>query len=202
MRSTGRRAPDVFAYVRTLLRDRAPPRTSRRSPSSAPTGGGRASTPAAARSGPGCSASPATRRSTSCAAGAGRPRWSPTRPTCGARASRRRPSRRCAARPSAPRWRRLDARDRELVALKFHAGLANAEIAGCSASRESNAGTRLHRAVTEAEGGLSCAVVRPLSPEVERELAALDAALAGERVMRRRATSPCWSPTSAPPRRA
>jgi RNA polymerase sigma-70 factor (ECF subfamily) len=41
----------------------------------------------------------------------------------------------------------LDPRDRELIALKFHAGLDNAELAqvlGCSVT---NAGTRLHRAV-------------------------------------------------------
>jgi RNA polymerase sigma-70 factor, ECF subfamily len=41
----------------------------------------------------------------------------------------------------------LAPRDRELIGLKFHAGLDNAELAavlGCSAT---NAGTRLHRAV-------------------------------------------------------
>jgi RNA polymerase sigma-70 factor, ECF subfamily len=42
----------------------------------------------------------------------------------------------------------LDARDRELVALKFHAGLSNAEIAVVLQTSESNAGTRLHRALT------------------------------------------------------
>jgi RNA polymerase sigma factor (sigma-70 family) len=41
----------------------------------------------------------------------------------------------------------LDARDRELVALKFFAGLDNAEIAGVLGISPSNAGTRLHRAV-------------------------------------------------------
>jgi RNA polymerase sigma-70 factor, ECF subfamily len=41
----------------------------------------------------------------------------------------------------------LDPRDRELVALKFHAGLSNAEIALVLATSESNVGTRLHRAV-------------------------------------------------------
>lgn len=44
---------------------------------------------------------------------------------------------------------RLDARDRELVALKFHAGLSNAEIAGLLGVSESNAGTKVHRAVTK-----------------------------------------------------
>jgi RNA polymerase sigma-70 factor (ECF subfamily) len=43
----------------------------------------------------------------------------------------------------------LDPRDRELVALKFHAGLSNAEIAAVLGLSESNAGTRLHRAVTK-----------------------------------------------------
>ena len=41
----------------------------------------------------------------------------------------------------------LDARDRDLVALKFFAGLSNREIAGVLGVSESNAGTMLHRAV-------------------------------------------------------
>ena len=41
----------------------------------------------------------------------------------------------------------LSARDRELIALKFHAGLANADIARVLGVSESNAGTMLHRAV-------------------------------------------------------
>lgn len=41
----------------------------------------------------------------------------------------------------------LDARDRELIALKFHTGLSNPEIAAVLGIGESNAGTRLHRAV-------------------------------------------------------
>jgi len=43
----------------------------------------------------------------------------------------------------------LEPRDRELIALKFHAGLTNAEIAGVLGVSESNAGTRVHRAVTK-----------------------------------------------------
>ena len=39
----------------------------------------------------------------------------------------------------------LDPRDRELVALKFHAGLSNAEIGQLLGLSESNVGTRLHR---------------------------------------------------------
>lgn len=42
----------------------------------------------------------------------------------------------------------LDGPDRELIALKFHAGLGNAEIARVVGLSESNAGTKLHRAMT------------------------------------------------------
>jgi len=44
---------------------------------------------------------------------------------------------------------KLDARDREIVALKFHGGLSNAELAVVLGTSESNAGTRAHRAVTK-----------------------------------------------------
>jgi RNA polymerase sigma-70 factor (ECF subfamily) len=44
---------------------------------------------------------------------------------------------------------KLDARERELVALKFFAGLSNAEIADVLGISESNAGTKLHRVVTK-----------------------------------------------------
>lgn len=43
----------------------------------------------------------------------------------------------------------LDPRERELVALKFHAGLSNAEIAKVIGVSESNAGTLLHRTMTK-----------------------------------------------------
>ncbi len=43
----------------------------------------------------------------------------------------------------------LDPRERELIALKFHAGLSNAEIGALVGVSESNAGTRVHRAVTK-----------------------------------------------------
>ena len=43
----------------------------------------------------------------------------------------------------------LGARDRELIALKFHAGLDNTEIAGVLGVTVTNAGTRLHRALTK-----------------------------------------------------
>jgi RNA polymerase sigma factor (sigma-70 family) len=41
----------------------------------------------------------------------------------------------------------LGGRDRELVALKFFAGLSNAEIASVIGTSETNAGTRLHRVI-------------------------------------------------------
>jgi RNA polymerase sigma-70 factor, ECF subfamily len=43
----------------------------------------------------------------------------------------------------------LDARERELVALKFMAGLSNAEIARVIGLSESNVGTKLHRTVNK-----------------------------------------------------
>ncbi len=48
----------------------------------------------------------------------------------------------------------LDGAERELVALKFFAGLTNAEIAAVVGVSESNAGTRLHRVGRQAEGGM------------------------------------------------
>ena len=42
---------------------------------------------------------------------------------------------------------KLPARERELVALKFHAGLSNAELARVLGVSESNAGTLLHRTI-------------------------------------------------------
>jgi RNA polymerase sigma-70 factor (ECF subfamily) len=41
----------------------------------------------------------------------------------------------------------LSGRERELVALKYFAGLSNAEIAKVTGTSESNAGTKLHRAI-------------------------------------------------------
>lgn len=41
----------------------------------------------------------------------------------------------------------LSGRDRELISLKFHAGLTNAEIARVLGVSESNAGTMLHRTI-------------------------------------------------------
>jgi RNA polymerase sigma-70 factor (ECF subfamily) len=44
---------------------------------------------------------------------------------------------------------RLPSRERELISLKFFAGLSNREIAGTLRISESNAGTRLHRAIAK-----------------------------------------------------
>ena len=44
---------------------------------------------------------------------------------------------------------KLSARDREIVALKFHAGLSNTELARVLGVSESAAGTRLHRVMEE-----------------------------------------------------
>jgi RNA polymerase sigma factor (sigma-70 family) len=43
----------------------------------------------------------------------------------------------------------LPAREREVIALKFHAGLDNAELAAVLGTSVSNAGTQLHRAMTK-----------------------------------------------------
>ena len=43
----------------------------------------------------------------------------------------------------------LEPRDRELIALKFHGGLTNGELARLLRTSESNVGTRLHRAVAK-----------------------------------------------------
>lgn len=44
---------------------------------------------------------------------------------------------------------RLEPRDRELIALKYHGGLTNADVAALLGTSESNVGTRLHRAMTK-----------------------------------------------------
>jgi RNA polymerase sigma-70 factor, ECF subfamily len=44
---------------------------------------------------------------------------------------------------------RLGARDREVIALKYHADLSNAELAGVLGVSATNAGTLLHRAMTK-----------------------------------------------------
>src|SRR4051794_38694813 len=43
----------------------------------------------------------------------------------------------------------LEPREREMIALKFHAGLDNAELAAVLGVSVSNAGTQLHRAMTK-----------------------------------------------------
>jgi RNA polymerase sigma-70 factor, ECF subfamily len=43
----------------------------------------------------------------------------------------------------------LDGKERDLIALKFSGGLSNSEIARVLGMSETNAGTRLHRALTK-----------------------------------------------------
>ena len=143
-------ARDMYAYVRTLLGDDAsrrgrhgagvrarlpPPGDVRRPPRQ----------PSAA----GSSGSRATRRSTSCVGASARRRCSASCPTTPRARPRRRPSspiRRTTVRVALAA---LAPRDRELVALKFHGGLSNAELAAVLGTSESNAGTRVHRAVSK-----------------------------------------------------
>ena len=49
----------------------------------------------------------------------------------------------------------LAPRERELVALKFFAGLTNAEIASVIGTSETNAGTRLHRVIEKLRRAMS-----------------------------------------------
>ncbi|MGZ6675365.1 MAG: RNA polymerase sigma factor, partial [Solirubrobacteraceae bacterium] len=57
----------------------------------------------------------------------------------------------------------LDPRERELIALKFHAGLSNAEIADVLGVSASNAGTPRAPRPRPTSGGLPCAVMSPPS---------------------------------------
>ena len=135
------------------------PRTSPPRRSSAPTSAAPASTPAAAHRARGCSASPATPRSTSCAGASAR-----RRPRSAARRTSPRPTRRPSwppsATPSARALGTLAARDRELIALKYHADLSNAEIAEVLGVSVSNAGTLLQPRHDQAPGGLRCLISR------------------------------------------
>jgi RNA polymerase sigma-70 factor (ECF subfamily) len=140
---------DVFAYVVTLLRDHAAAedvtalafeRAYRKQKTFKP---GRGSERA------GCSGSPATPRSTSCAAASAPPRSPASRPTSDAESpedAAETAVRRAAVRTALAT---LGPREREIVALKFHAGLDNAELAAVLGVERSAAGTQLHRAMTK-----------------------------------------------------
>lgn len=52
----------------------------------------------------------------------------------------------------------LPARDREVIGLKFHAGLSNAELAKVLGVSESNAGTILHRSVQKLRKAIGATV--------------------------------------------
>ena len=143
--------PRVYAYVASLLRDRAAAEdVTAQAFERAYRQAARATGPPAGRPRPGCSGSPATPRSTSCGAASATPRSTGD-------TEDRRPARRRRTTPSGTLRREvvraalavLDARERDLVALKFSGGLSNAEIARVLGTSESNAGTRLHRTVTK-----------------------------------------------------
>ena len=140
---------DVYAYVAGMLRDRSAAedvtaaafeRAYRKRARFDPRRGSRA---------PGCSGSPATPRSTSCAAAAARPSWPPSPPTSAILGRRVGRGERAAARGPRGAGPPRRPRERELIALKFFAGLSNAEIATVLGISETNAGTRLHRAMTK-----------------------------------------------------
>ena len=130
---------DVYAYAAGLLRDAS---AAEEVTATAFERAYRKRSPlrpaAAASRAPGSSGSPATRRSTSCAAAGARPSSPPTRSTSrgvAAGEAVEHSERRLAL---AAALGRADAAERELVALKFFAGLANSEIAArarASASR-------------------------------------------------------------------
>ena len=165
---------DVYAYVATLLRDRgaaedvtalAFERAYRKRAQLRRARG---------RSAPGSSASPATPRSTSCAGASAPPPWPPTRRTSrpAPDGSRDRALRRAAVRTALAA---LPPRDRELIALKFHAGLDNAELAAVLGVSPRNAGTLLHRAMTklrEAVEHLTCPPPPSSRPSTTRSPAA------------------------------
>jgi RNA polymerase sigma-70 factor (ECF subfamily) len=50
---------------------------------------------------------------------------------------------------------RLQARDREIIALRYHAGLDTAEVADVLGVSRSNAATQLHRAMTKLREALN-----------------------------------------------
>ena len=142
--------PRVYAYVASLLRDRVGRGGRDRA-------GFRARLPpaghlpqrAAAAARRGCSGSRATPRWTSCggssAARGSRP--SPRTPSAlGADDHAELALRREAVRAA---MSALDGRERDLLALKFSAGLSNSEIATVLGLSETAAGTRLHRTLTK-----------------------------------------------------
>ena len=114
-----------------------------------PTATARDSTRAAAAPAAGCSGSPATQRSTSFG-GARRQTALAEEPIDLAGIDAEHPVEQSERRLAvAGALEGLEARERELVALKFFAGLDNVEIAVLLEISESNVGTRLHRVVTK-----------------------------------------------------
>ncbi len=140
---------DVFAYVATLLRDRAAAedvtaaafeRAYRRQRSFRPErGSARAWLFGIARN---AALDELRRRQRSAALAAEPADLEAQAPEDGAEAAVRRAAVRAALAT-------LDPRERELIALKFHAGLDNAELATVLGVSVTNAGSRLHRAMTK-----------------------------------------------------
>ena len=141
-------ASDLFAYVLTLLRDRAAAEDvtaltferayRRQSAFDAAKGTQRAWLFAIARN---AALDELRRRKRSAALLSDPEDHAPDPPDAAAEAAARRATVRAAL-------QQLPPRERELIALKFHAGLSNAEIAKVLGISVANAGTRVHRAVT------------------------------------------------------
>ena len=91
------------------------------------------------------------------------------------------PRRPCGAPPCAPRSPRSTPRERELIALKFHAGLSNAEIAAVLRISPTNVSAPVCTALSP---GCGRPAMRrpdpPLDPGVARELTQLEASLADD----------------------
>ena len=140
---------DVYAYAAGILRDRAAAEEVTATAFERAYRKRRVSTPGGASPAPGSSASPATPPSTSCAGAAGRLSWQvePADAAALAAPERLEASERRVALDAA--LSTLSAGERELIALKFFAGLGNAEIAAVLGTSESNAGTKLHRAMAK-----------------------------------------------------
>ena len=138
---------DVYAYVATLLRDRSAAedvtalafeRAYRKRATSAPGAGVAAGMALRDRTQRGARRAAAAQRAAPAGAD---PRTTPAlAPEDAAETS----ARRVAVRAALASAR---ARERELIALKFFAGLSNSEIAAVLGTSETNAGTRLHRAL-------------------------------------------------------
>ena len=101
------------------------------------------------RRAPGCSGSPATPRSTSCGGASAIAALAADPADADAPAPEEAAERALERAAVRAALAGLPPRERELIALKFHAGLDNAELAAVLGVSVSNAGTQLHRAMTK-----------------------------------------------------